>query len=136
MKVRKYEQTGLLFIGIYILIFIELLFCFFLYQKKEFDYYSISGIVLKRNYVIVMVTTKEKKIIYKNQNLFFKNKKISYEIIENHGKLMTRNKKDYYELVLKFNFSKNYKESDVLQLVLAKQKYRRSTIIKNTLGGR
>ena len=136
MKVKNYEQTSLLFIGIFVIIFIELIFFFFLFHKKEFIYHSLTGIVLKKDYVVVMVNQKEKEIIYQNENLFFKNQKKAYEIIENHGKLMTRNKKDYYELVLKFKFSNTYKESDILELVLPQQKYRRIEIIKKIIGGR
>lgn len=136
MKTKNYEQTGILFIGIFITIFVELILSLFLYRQKEFVYHSLSGIVTKNNYVIVMVTKEEQQIIYKNKKLFFKNQKVSYEIIENHGKLMTRNKKDYYEILLKFSFSKKYKESDVLELVFPQRKYRRIEIIKKILGGR
>lgn len=113
----------------------ELIDILFLYQKKEFSYQKIIGIVVKKDYVLLMVDKKERKILYENKILYLDDKKRTYELIRDRGKIMKKNKKDFYEIEIKVEFSNNYKANDGIQLVFPKKKYRRIEIFKIILGG-
>lgn len=135
MKIRNYERMERIVFGIILTITIELIGILYLFQKKEFSYQLLSGIVIKKDYALLMVTKKEKREIYQNSFLYFNNRKRKYKVIENHGKILTKNKKEYYELVLKFSFSDKKKANDVLEIVIPKKKYRKIEIFKKIIGG-
>lgn len=135
MKVRNYEKMERIVFGIVLTIIVELATILYLFQKKEFSYQLLSGIVIKKDYALIMVTKKEKREIYKNTFLYINNRKRKYKVIENHGKMLTKNNKDYYELVLNFSFSNENKANDILKIVIPKKKYRKIEIFKKIIGG-
>lgn len=135
MKAKKYEQIGLIYLGITFLIIFELLGIILLYKEKEFDYLILSGIVIKNKYVILTVTKEEKKLIRDNRILFFNDQKKKYEIIKDYGKVLNNEKKDYYQLMIRYPFSNKYKANDTLKLVFPKKKYRKIEIFKIIWGG-
>lgn len=127
-------MTIVLLISI-LLIVMEFINILFLYQKKEFSYQKIIGIVVKKNYVLLMVDKKERKILYENKTLYLDDKKRVYELIKDRGKIMRKNKKDFYEIVIKVEFSSKYKANDSINIIFPKKKYRRIEIFKKIIGG-
>ena len=135
MKIKNYEQTGKLYVGILLLIIMEMIGIIFLYHQKQFSYHVLTGIVIKKDYLVVMINQEERKSLYRNKTLFVKGKKKKYKIIEDHGKLLRKDKKDYYEIIIGLSFSKNYKPNDMIKLSIANKKYRQIEIFKIIWGG-
>lgn len=125
----------LMILEIVALIISEWIVVIFLYQKKEFSYQKVSGIVMKKDYVLLMVDKEDRKIIYENKILYLDDKKKPYELIKDRGKMLTTNHKNYYEIIVKVSFVNKYKANDSIQLVFPKKKYRRIEIFKIILGG-
>ena len=119
MKVRNYEKKDLIIFLMILLILSEILIVITLSIIKVEEYSKITGVVIKDSLILVVVDKNERKIIYSNKILFFNNKKIKYQIIEDRGIVMNKNNKDYYQLLLKFSF-KNKKANDVLEIVFIK----------------
>jgi len=135
MKIRNYEQLNKIYFGIILLFILEIIGIVFIYHQKHFSYQLLSGIVVKKDYLLVMITKEERKNLYQNNTLYLKGIKKKYKIVKDHGKMLTKNKKDYYELTIKLSFSEKYKPNDVLELAVAEKKYRQIEIFKMILGG-
>ena len=128
MKTRNYEKKSLIIFLIVIIFISEFIFLLFLIINKECNYEKLNSIVIKDNLVLVMASKKERKLIYNNSILYYKDRKYKYKLVEDRGKLL---KQGYYELVLEFNFNnKNIKTNDILELVFVKEKIRLIELFK------
>ena len=122
MRLKNYEKKNII-IFLFIIIFIlEIMFIFLLFNIKNYKYVKISGIVIKKNILMVVVGEDERKLIYNNHYLFYKDSKKKYKIIEDRGVLLKNDDVDYYEILINFKFVG--KENDALTLVLKNRKYR------------
>ena len=90
----------------------------------------MSGIVVDKNQILVVVDKRERKILYKNQNLIFDNKKRSYQIEEDRGVVFKKDSTKYYELLLSVKIPKNKKYNDVLEFSIQEEKRRINKMIK------
>ena len=85
MILKNYEKKNII-IFLFIIIFIlEIMFIFLLFNIKNYKYVKISGIVIKKNILMVVVGEDERKLIYNNHYLFYKDSKKKYKIIEDRG---------------------------------------------------
>lgn len=130
MRLRNYEKIKILKLGIILIFLLELVFIVYLIDNKIYSYKTISTIVQNKNIVTTIVSKEERKILYNNSILFYKDKKIKYKIIEDNGIIMERNNKEYYEILLEFKFDKNYKTNDTLVITLRKNKKKLIEIFK------
>lgn len=121
MKVRNYEKKDMIIFFMILLLIIEIIVVVVLLTVKIEKYQIVSGIVIKDNLALVVVSSDERRIIYSNKILYLNNHKYKYEIIEDRGKVLKRDN-DYYQLVLKFKFNKKYKVNDLLEIVFVKEK--------------
>lgn len=130
MKIRNYEKNvGITFIIIITLI-IEIIIFVYMIKDKIYSYQQLNTIVLKDNIVLSVVTKEERKQLYKNTRLFFKDKKVKYKIIEDKGVVITKDDKKYYEILLSFKFDKKYKSNDTIPVSLYDKKIRTIEIFK------
>lgn len=130
MKVRNYEKTTAIKISIIIGLILEMTFAISLINNKIYTYRQISTIVLKKNLVTTIVSTEDRKLIYKNSKLFYKDKKIKFKVVEDHGIIMEKDNRNYYEIILEFKFDKDYKTNDTLIISLNKEKIKLIEIFK------
>ena len=130
MRVRNYEKNILIYLFILFLTVIEVLFFFYLYNKKMYIYESLNGVVVKDNLVLLIVSEENNKILNKNKYMFINGEKIKYKIYEDRGYVIKNKKEKYKEILLEFKFDKKYKTNDSLQLVLKKEKIRIIEIFK------
>ena len=121
MKVRDYEKKDMIIFFMILLLIIEIIVVVILLTVKIEKYQIVSGIVIKDNLALVVVSSDERRIIYSNKILYLNNYKYKYEIIEDRGKVLKRDN-GYYQLVLKFKFNKKYKVNDLLEIVFVKEK--------------
>ena len=129
MKIKNYEKKELVLLFSIIIIFIESILVFVLFNVKENKYIKIKGLVIKDNLVVVVIDKRERKIIYSNKILYLEDSKKKYKIREDRGVLIKKDKSNYYELVLEVSF-KNKKTNDVLELVIKEKKFRLIEIFK------
>ena len=121
MKVKNYEKKDLVILSTIIIIILEIIFLIYLCTTKIYTYQKISSIVVKDNLVTVIVSNKDRKLLYKNKKLFLNNKHLKYVIEKDNGLILKKDKK-YYQLLLKLNFDGHYKANDVLELTIADKK--------------
>ncbi len=117
MKVRAYQKIDFLIIMVVIIVIIELLILVFLFNDKMYKYKSIDGVVVKEDLIEVMVSKKDKSIIYENGRVFLNNKSKSYEIVENRGVITRHNNMDYYDILVDIKIGSKYKSHDIISLV-------------------
>jgi len=121
VKVKNYEKKDLVILSTIIIIILEIIFLIYLCTTKIYTYQKISSIVVKDNLVTVIVSNKDRKLLYKNKKLFLNNKHLKYVIEKDNGLILKKDKK-YYQLLLKLNFDGHYKANDVLELTIADKK--------------
>lgn len=130
MKKRNYENNILiLFLAIILFIF-EIIFILILFLKKEYNYIKLTGIVMKDNVLIVVVSKNEKTYFHNNFFLYLEGKKKRFKIIEDRGAIMSHNKKKYHELLINVDFNKKYKANDTISLSIKTKKKRLIEIFK------
>lgn len=130
MKKRNYENNILiLFLAIILFIF-EIIFILILFLKKEYNYIKLTGIVMKDNILIVVVSKNEKTYFHNNSFLYLEGKKKRFKIIEDRGAIMSHNKKKYHELLINVDFNKKYKANDTISLSIKTKKKRLIEIFK------
>lgn len=122
MKVRNYEKRDLLIFLIIVFLLLEIIGLIYLFERKEFKYYKISGIVSNKNIVTIIANSKEKKLINKNQTIYLDNKNIKYKILENRGVIVKKNNKAYYEILIQLSLSEKVKTTDVLEFSIRDKK--------------
>lgn len=130
MKKRNYENNILiLFLAIILFIF-EIIFILILFLKKEYNHIKLTGIVMKDNVLIVVVSKNEKTYFHNNSFLYLEGKKKRFKIIEDRGAIMSHNKKKYHELLINVDFNKKYKANDTISLSIKTKKKRLIEIFK------
>ena len=135
MKTKNYEKNELIIFIIIIFFIIELFGIIYLFQRKEYCYYKISGIISNKDLVTIIVDKKEKRLINKSENLYLNNKNIKYEIKENRGVIVKKNNKKYYELLIELKLPKNTKSTDVLEFSIRNKKKRMIELLKQVWEG-
>ena len=135
MRVHNYEKYTLVFILSVFLIVVEIMSFICIFSMRVFCYRRISGIVLRKNVILVVVTEEERKILYKNHTVIFNDKKVSYKIEEDRGVLLKKNSKMYYEILIDINTPKDKKYNDVFEFTIQDRKKKILNIIKTMWEG-
>ena len=122
MRQKKYEGKKLIsfiFIMNIVLEIIILLFCIKTYQ---FTYKKITGIVIKKDLLLVIVDKKERKLLYDNKKIYLEDKYITYKIEEDKGKILKKSNKNYYELIISAKISNTLKANDSINISIEDKK--------------
>ena len=121
MKVRNYEKQELVIFTLLVLIIIEIFSFIFLFSYKVFEYKKINGIITNNNIVSLVVDKTDKKILNKNNKIYFNNKELRYKVIEDKGVITKKNNKNYYEILIKIKTPKN-KINEIINLSIRDKK--------------
>lgn len=130
MKPKKYESFSFIIFICIITFILELIFILILYENKEFKYEKITGTVVKDNIITLVISSTNKKLLYKNKYLYINDKKRKYKIVEERKSYIKQGKNIYYEVLISFKFDKEYKSSDIMSISIKKEKYRIIEIFK------
>ena len=130
MRTKKYEKFSIIIILCFLTFIFELLFVLFLYNSKDYKYEKITASVVKDNLVLLVVPSKNKKVLYKNKYLYLNDKKKKYKIVEERKYAIKQGKKKYYEVLISYKFDKEYKSSDIMSISIKNEKYRLIEIFK------
>lgn len=122
MKVRNYEKQGFIIFILIILITIEILSFIVLYNYKIYKYKKLTGIVSNNNIVTLIVDKNDKKLLYKNKQVYLNNKKLEYKILEDKGYITKKDDIKYYEVLINIKTPKNKKSSDYIELSIKNKK--------------
>ena len=134
MKLKKYENyTYMIFLSLIIFI-VEIVFIIFLYSHKEYSYKKLIGIKINKNQILLVLTKKERSILYKNEKLLIDNKDLKYNII-NDTNIINENNKKYYEIIIKCQLSTKYKTKESIHISIKDEKFRIIEIFKIILDG-
>jgi len=132
MKVRNYEKKEFVLGLVVFLILIEfILFGIFL-QRKEFSYQKVSGILVKKNLVLLIVEKDTRSLLYQNKKIFFNDQELSYEIEEDKKIEM---KDIYYEILIKVKTPKDKKINEGLDFSIRNQKKKKIELLQKAWGG-
>ena len=123
MKTKKYEKITLIGILLISILFLEFVLIFSSKEIKISSYLQIPIIMKEEKEGVIVINKEERKKVYENQVIYYKNKKIKYEIIEDNKETMT------------LRLSKRIKEKEVVMVTIKKKNINLIDMIKNTWGG-
>lgn len=132
---KSYENKTIIITVTIIFLVIEIIFISLLFIKKEYVYETISGLVIDKNKVIFLLDKEEEKNIYKNTYVYYNNRKVKIEILENHGVVLTNKEKKYKELLLKIKIGNKYKANDSINISIKTNKIKLIKLIKKIWDG-
>lgn len=104
------------------LFLLEIMFILFLINKREFCYHKLSGIVVKKNQIVLIVNSKEKKLLYQNKYVLYKGKSIPYKIVEDKGMILEKSHQKYSELQIEIRTLKEKKINNGIELMVKEKK--------------
>lgn len=129
MKLRNYEERGVILFFIIILFISIFVFSCFSYFYKIPNYCLVQGIVFRDNLLEILVLEDDMNLIYYNGFVYVKNKKIKYKINSILSNALVKDK-EKYNLVYIECLLGNEKERDVVDLVFIKNRIRLVEIFK------
>lgn len=129
MKLRNYEERGVILFFIIILFISIFLFCCFSYFYKIPNYCLVQGIVFRDNLLEILVLEDDMNLIYDNGFVYIKTKKVKYKINSVLSNVLVKDK-DKYSLVYIECLLSDKKERDVVDLVFIKNRIRVVEIFK------
>ncbi len=122
MKQKKYEEKRLISIIFIIIIILEIIILLFCIKTYKFTYKRLTGIVIKKDLLLVIVNKKERKLLYDNKKIYLEDKYITYKIEEDKGKILKKNNKNYYELIISTKISSSLKANDSINISIENKK--------------
>lgn len=129
MKLRNYEERGVILFFIIILFVSIFLFCCFSYFYKIPNYCLVQGIVFRDNLLEILVLEDDMNLIYDNGFVYIKTKKVKYKINSVLSNVLVKDK-DKYSLVYIECLLSDKKERDVVDVVFIKNRIRLVEIFK------
>lgn len=122
MRQHNYEKKELV-VCIYILLMIVEIVCLMiLFHIKQLDYQKVTGFYTNPNRITVIVSKKDKKLLYDNSTCYIMNQKRKYKIEEDKGIILKKDDKNYYELLLNVKTPNNKKRQDIIEITIPKEK--------------
>lgn len=134
MRKKRYERTTLLFTGVFIFFFIELLFLVYLLNKKVQVYQTIQGVV-SNNSIVLFLTKEERDKIYANTFLYVDGKNEEYKILNDLGVVLEDKDKSYYQIELSISSIDHYKNNDSITMSIKDKKIKMIEIFHIILEG-
>lgn len=122
MKQKKYEEKRLISFIFIMNIVLEIIILLFCIKTYKFTYKKITGIVIKKDLLLVLVDKKERKLLYDNKKIYVDDKYIRYKIEEDKGKILKKNNNNYYELIISTKISNSLKANDSINISIEDKK--------------
>ena len=122
MKQKKYEEKRLISFMFIMNIVLEIIILLFCIKTYKFTYKKITGIVIKKDLLLVLVDKKERKLLYDNKKIYVDDKYIRYKIEEDKGKILKKNNNNYYELIISTKISNSLKANDSINISIEDKK--------------
>ena len=122
MRQKKYEGKKLISFIFTMNIVLEIIILLFCIKTYQFTYKKITGIVIKKNLLLVIVDKKERKLLYDNKKIYLEDKYITYKIEEDKGKILKKSNKNYYELIISAKISNTLKANDSINISIEDKK--------------
>ena len=128
MKAKNYEKKSLITFLVIVLWIIEICFFSYLYNCKIIVYKKYQIVMINDKEGVVYLSKDDRKLWYKSSYFYYKNKKYSYEILEENESLELK------ELLIKTNIKK-LKENDIITISIEEKRKNELKTILDIWGG-
>lgn len=125
MKSSNYEQTSIIFFIVVLLWILEIFSLIFLFQRREYTYQKVVGIVTNYDCASFFVPKAQKKLFYQNKYFLFQDQKSFYEIL--FDSLVSDS---YYELIIKSKSLQGQKINEMVEISIKDKKQTIFQILK------
>ena len=134
MKTRNYEKEMLILICTSLSIIGEIILLFQFHNIKMNQYKNFSMILVDKKTGYVIAKKEERKLLYQNSQLYIKDKKWNYQIIEDQ-EVYKDKEETYHRILLEIPKVENSKENEIILFSIREKKVSMWEIIKRTWGG-
>lgn len=132
---KWYEKKNKSIICSVIFLVLEALFLWFLFNRKIVMYEKFSGVVVKDDLLVFLLSDEQLKMFYKNKIVFVQNKSKKFTIKKVDKNVLKRNGVSYNHVFIKLNISNKYKENDILDVSIMCKSVKSINIFRIILGG-
>lgn len=132
---KWYEKKNKSIICSVIFLMLEALFLWFLFNRKIVMYEKFSGVVVKDDLLVFLLSDEQLKMFYKNKIVFVQNKSKKFTIKKVDKNVLKRNGVSYNHVFIKLNISNKYKENDILDVSIMCKSVKSINIFRIILGG-
>lgn len=130
MKTNRYESYNLFVFLSIILIFLEIVFLFYLVNKKIVLYQKMQGVIEGENRVSFLVDKKELRYFYNNKTIYVDDVKSRFKIIEVNNNVLKKDNVTYHEVLIEVKISSKYKINDILEISILNKKVKIISMFK------
>ncbi len=114
---KKNYDLYIAFLTIIIFIF-EIIFVRLLFVYKMPRFICLNAIVEKDGLYHLILDNHELKLLNNNEVIYYKNKKIKFNVNQVTKNILSRNNKKYSSVLIEFKIDKKLKKNDVLNIFI------------------
>ncbi len=115
---QKYEKKDVILIVCIIFFLLEVIFIYYVFGKKLVIYKKYSGVVVKDNYIVLVLNQDELELFYKNKSIYIENKRRNFSIKKIDENILKRGGVDYNQVFINVSISNMLKVGDVVDIVI------------------
>lgn len=127
---QKYENKDLILISCIILFLLEVIFIYYVFDRKLVIYKRYSGVVMNDNYVVLILNQDELELFYKNKGIYIRDKKSDFSIEKVDEKFLKRGGIYYNQVFLNVSISNMFKIGDVVDITIRERSVKSINIFK------
>ncbi|MCI8346949.1 MAG: hypothetical protein HFJ12_03255 [Bacilli bacterium] len=127
---KNYEKNQLIISISFIFIILCTLFLTHIFTYRYRSYQVLDSILISKNYIKLMITTKELTLLKKSNFILIDNTKRKIEITHVQRNVLKR-KVSYHDVIIRVKTPKKYHDGDYMKVTVYEQKRRMIHIFKS-----
>lgn len=127
---KNYERNQLVISISFFFIILCFLFLVYIFTYRYRSYQVLDSILISENYIKLMITSKDLKMLRRSQFVLIDNQKLKMEIISIEKNIL-KTKGYYHDILLRVKTPKKYQDGDLIKITIYDQKKRMFHIFKS-----
>lgn len=128
---KNYENNQLIITVVFLYLLLFVFVFFLLFKTKYRTYNTINGILITDNYIEVIVSSKDLRLLSSSKYLYIDNVLKKVKIISTKRGVIKKNDKLYHEVILRVKTPNKYKDNDSISLTIYNNRKRIISIFKS-----
>ncbi len=128
---NNYERNQLIITITFLLLIVAIILLINLFKYRYRTYKNINSIVVTDNYLQLLISSKDLKLLNSSNYLYIDNKRIRREIISIEKDVLKRKNLSYHDVIIRVKFPHKYKDNDYVKLTIYDKKEKLFNIFKS-----
>lgn len=127
---KNYERNQLVISISFLFLILCFIFLVYIFTYRYRSYKVIDSVLISKNYIRLIITSRDLKILRRSQFILIDNQKLKREIIEIEKNVLKR-KVYYHDVLVRTKTPKKYQDGDYVKITMYDQKRRMFHIFKS-----